>query len=468
MLWKQQAVVGEAEVGDLGRCVRALDLLDAPPTRSPLAMTPGGVAVDGAGRLVSHDMSPAMCDIPVPFGDGVRDVVTRVDHGDGRAGGLNGAHPVQRHGAVGRHDDAGLAKLGQRPEYVGVLESPQAQRSDRFRWPTALAELPGEPRAQALVDHQGRRSKHSGCLGVLPHGVPPAASIGDLGVAEVEACTHLLHAVRFVGHLAHHFSRHASASDGRSATEPIGVDLDVLETRQVTRCPAASAKDPGDAVQVVGRDLPLPWLVGDVPSRLMLERDDPAVGRTSPPFDCHSGLLSAKYEFLAQGLDLEYFHASENKQAVRDIVFDAIAPDLESLSVYSIILQKNKAHQRLRDPRRFYPLAVEWLMKYALFRSLSEATRSLVVITDSIPVSRRRREAEKSLKAAISAHVPRPIVHHIFHHQSRADLNLQIVDYMHWAVFRKWESGDPRAYERIRSAVRSEGELFGAGTVEYY
>jgi hypothetical protein len=49
---------------------------------------------------------------------------------------------------------------------------------------------------------------------------------------------------------------------------------------------------------------------------------------TSPPFACHNELLGAKYELLAQGLNLEFFHASENTQAARNIVFDAIAPHL--------------------------------------------------------------------------------------------------------------------------------------------
>ncbi len=188
----------------------------------------------------------------------------------------------------------------------------------------------------------------------------------------------------------------------------------------------------------------------------------------SPPFSCHHALLDAKYEFLRQGFNLEYFHASENKQIVRDAVFSALAPHLESLGVYSIILQKNKAHPRLHDPRRFYPLAVGWLMKHALPRSLNDATRSLVVVTDSIPLSKRRREAEKSLKASIAASVPDSTSYHIFHHQSRSDLNLQIVDYVNWAIFRKWEREDARAYQYIRAAIRSEGDLFRAGTVEYY
>ena len=153
---------------------------------------------------------------------------------------------------------------------------------------------------------------------------------------------------------------------------------------------------------------------------------------------------------------------------MRNVVFSAIADDLASLAAFSVVLQKSRLRPALRDPGRLYPRCVEWLMKFALHRIVKTQTRSLVVITDSLPVSRRRREVEKAVKRSVNINLPRSIDHHIFHHQSRADLNLQIVDYVNWAVYRKWERGDTRSYDLIAGALRGELDVFRRGTTDYY
>jgi hypothetical protein len=40
-----------------------------------------------------------------------------------------------------------------------------------------------------------------------------------------------------------------------------------------------------------------------------------------------------------------------------------------------------------------------------------------------------------------------------------SDFALQAIDYCLWAVFRKWERGDSRYYDLIKSKIRSEYDL---------
>lgn len=186
------------------------------------------------------------------------------------------------------------------------------------------------------------------------------------------------------------------------------------------------------------------------------------------PFPAHPTLLDVKYDHLETGLDLEYFHASEDRQSVRDSVFAAIQRSMAQYRAYSVIIRKNRTNPVLRGPERFYPRVFEWLMKYVIPRRTDAATKTVVVITDSIPVQSKRKAIEKAVKSALKPLVPKSLTYRLYHHQSRADLNLQIADYFSWAVFRKWESQDVRSYNLISSAMRAEGDLFANGDMEYY
>jgi hypothetical protein len=46
-------------------------------------------------------------------------------------------------------------------------------------------------------------------------------------------------------------------------------------------------------------------------------------------------------------------------------------------------------------------------------------------------------------------------------------LNLQVADYVSWAVYRKWNLDDRRSYDLIESCMRSEDDWLNEGA-EYY
>ena len=179
---------------------------------------------------------------------------------------------------------------------------------------------------------------------------------------------------------------------------------------------------------------------------------------TKRPFTAHNALLEVKYDVMESGLNLEYFHATEDRQAVRDQVFSAIGASLDDFAAYSVILQRDCAAPSLRQPHVLYRRMFEWLVERACPR-VGSPYGHVVAITDQIPVQRNRRAFEKGLKPYLKQHLPAGSTYDLFHHQSKADLNLQIADYICWAIYRKWNTGDERSFELIRGCVRSEESL---------
>src|SRR5271156_2186882 len=51
---------------------------------------------------------------------------------------------------------------------------------------------------------------------------------------------------------------------------------------------------------------------------------------------------------------------------------------------------------------------------------------------------------------------------------AHADPCLQLADYCTWAIQRKWERGDARSYDLIKSRITYEFELWKKGTTHYY
>jgi len=186
------------------------------------------------------------------------------------------------------------------------------------------------------------------------------------------------------------------------------------------------------------------------------------------PFQIAPILDHLKYDLIETGLDFEYFHATEDRQAVRDQVFNAIQRHMGTLRVDSLIVEKSKAGPALRDELQFYPKMLGYLLKYLLKDHLLRDVEEVVVITDTIPVKKKAKAVEKAVKETLTEMLPDQMKYRVLHHASKSSFGLQVADYCNWAIFRKWERGDTRSYDLIRSRVKSEFEIFRTGTRKYY
>lgn len=186
------------------------------------------------------------------------------------------------------------------------------------------------------------------------------------------------------------------------------------------------------------------------------------------PFNAYRELTELKYDLVELGTELEYFHASENAQPVRNRVFDVIKRNLAGVRIDALVVEKKKTGPALQAEEKFYPRMLGYLLKYILKQHDLSAFKEVIVFTDAIPVQRKRATIEKTIKTTLAAMLPASACYRLLHHESKSNLDLQIVDYCTWAIYRKWQAGDTRSYAHIQTAVTSEFDIFRSGTTHYY
>ncbi|MFA5945354.1 MAG: DUF3800 domain-containing protein [Patescibacteria group bacterium] len=190
-----------------------------------------------------------------------------------------------------------------------------------------------------------------------------------------------------------------------------------------------------------------------------------AVSTTEPSF-CREQFLDAKYELLKEGLCGEEFHATEDSQRVRNIMFGHIER-IGRLSIDSVIAQKNKANPALYPPEIFYKLISQTLLKYIFQRYREhEQIDQIVIVLGSIFNSTKQGYILKSLKQYLKNTFAKPF--RIYFHQACSDINCQIADYCGWAIYVNMTRNEPRPLFVIRPYVQSMFEIFESGVTEFY
>lgn len=186
------------------------------------------------------------------------------------------------------------------------------------------------------------------------------------------------------------------------------------------------------------------------------------------PFEAYKPLTELKYDLIELGVSLDYFHAAEDQQATRNQVFDIIAAHLAEVRLDSLIVEKRKVGPSLRAEVRFYPEMLGYLLNYIIRGVSLKDVRETIIVTDRIPVERKREAVEKAVRQTLSAVLPNDIRYKVLHHESKSNVDLQIADYCNWAVYRKWDRQDRRSYDRIQRALASEFDIFQSGTTYHY
>lgn len=170
-------------------------------------------------------------------------------------------------------------------------------------------------------------------------------------------------------------------------------------------------------------------------------------------------------EYLENHLAMR-FHASEDKQPVRDEVFNLIKKVQPGvIKSHSIIAQKNKANPSIRGQVEFYSKLVVPILKFALKGYESSV---LIIFLDNSPVNKQKEALIKNIKQTISNEFPGK-TYAIYCVPSESNHLLQVSDYINWAIFRKWEKGDDRSYVLIKDYLeKPELDIFQKGLTTYY
>lgn len=186
---------------------------------------------------------------------------------------------------------------------------------------------------------------------------------------------------------------------------------------------------------------------------------------------CDSGavgdsLLALRREMAWEGLGLNSeFHATNDAQAVRDRVFDAI--DAHPFRVDATILEKSKAAPEVRESdERFYRTAWYLHLKH-IARRIAGRGDELMVVSASLGTKKKRAAMHGAVDAVVRQVTPTANFR-TASWAAHSEPCLQVADYCCWALQRKWETGDTRSYERIRPKIVTEFDAFAIGRKHYY
>ncbi|WP_306046324.1 DUF3800 domain-containing protein [Nioella sp. MMSF_3534] len=160
----------------------------------------------------------------------------------------------------------------------------------------------------------------------------------------------------------------------------------------------------------------------------------------------------------------DYFHATTDKQEVRDQVFDVIMG--HDVRIQATICEKAKAQPKITTSKsRFYKYPWFYQFKHAIAPHLSSGD-DLLVTAASIGTKKERMTFCKELDDVMSQTVRANWA--VDFRPSQCDPCLQVADYCAWAIQRKWERGDTRSYDLIKHQITYEYDLWKKGTTKYY
>jgi len=188
-------------------------------------------------------------------------------------------------------------------------------------------------------------------------------------------------------------------------------------------------------------------------------------------------LEEIKYNLMKKGTNLEYFHATEDKQVVRNKVYSFIE-NLKDIEIDSVIAQKNKTNPSLyvstkkKKPKKgekLYTLVLQTLLQY-IFRRYNNSAKvdQVVIVLSSIFDVNKRELIKKTIKIYLKQIFSNPF--YLYFHQNRSDKNTQIADYCCWAIYRKWTDREIRPYNAVNKGnkIKSEFDIFKTGKTIYY
>lgn len=185
--------------------------------------------------------------------------------------------------------------------------------------------------------------------------------------------------------------------------------------------------------------------------------------------DCHTlaaDLRELRYELAWAGNEVEAFHAMEDRLEIKRLVFERIVK--HELRIDATILEKRKAMARLRtEDSTFYRYAWFYHLKHLLPRIGAKSVETLVVAASVGTYSRRASFRDALRVVADQLGSPRQALR-TAHWQAASDPCLQVADYCSWAMQRKWEQGDDRAFRLIEPLVATEFDLFARGNTYHY
>jgi hypothetical protein len=152
---------------------------------------------------------------------------------------------------------------------------------------------------------------------------------------------------------------------------------------------------------------------------------------TTNPVKNSLSLAKLKYGLMAQGRDLSNFHASEDLQQVRDLVFLEVA-NLKSCSAITFWVAKENYNSVRPGAVGLYKTFGKHIAKHVAELASEETFDNVVVVFDKALVRKDQNSVLAALRPQLAAI---GVSHHVYFHHVSKDFNGQIADYLAWAIY---------------------------------
>ena len=186
---------------------------------------------------------------------------------------------------------------------------------------------------------------------------------------------------------------------------------------------------------------------------------------TREPVKLSARICELRYQLMSEGYDDLEFHASENKQAVRDRVYEVLRSSSDLFRGHVLYLDKHRAapakQNKIAMVELFAKAFVNWLE--AVVRK--DVISKVVMMFDSVLTNKEQAAFNKTFKPRLKK---AGLEFAISFAPVRSEPNGQVADYIAWAFSRKLERGDLRPMQQLEGVVIGEFDLFRKGHTRYY
>jgi hypothetical protein len=182
--------------------------------------------------------------------------------------------------------------------------------------------------------------------------------------------------------------------------------------------------------------------------------------------DVGTDLMNLRRELAWAKAELrDYFHATDDKQAVRDAVYATILK--HEFYVQATIMEKPKAQPQVcMSKPTFYQYGWYYHFKFGMPQHMMLETESLISAA-SLGTNKERQAFHSAIQGVMRQTI-KGVTWNTDFLPAGSDPCLQVADYCAWAIQKKWERGDVRSYDLIKDRITYEYDLWQKGTKTYY
>ncbi len=167
------------------------------------------------------------------------------------------------------------------------------------------------------------------------------------------------------------------------------------------------------------------------------------------PVNSSASLQTLKYRLLAGGFDVASFHASEDRQIIRDRVFELLRSQ-GLIVAHAVFGDKSLAPPDLRSDSSLLAHFGERLISTLIAQFPTMDYQQVVLLFDQSLPRKKRDVFYATVKPQLKA-LKKPF--HIFFHSMQSDLNGQFADYVSWARYVALERNELRPWHSFSKEI---------------